>query len=88
MRPSGTQKHVTEKKPLFFLALPPRARQALDAIESELKDFKSQLDLMPPGAEDDALLNAGYHKRIANQLAAREKRLADTRAGIAQTPSK
>lgn len=68
--------------------VPEKAREALDYIEPELKDFKSQLNQMPPGAGADDNLIAGFRKRISDQLAAREKRLAGARAGIPQAGNK
>jgi hypothetical protein len=64
---------------------PDNALVALDCIEPGLAEFKSQLAQTQAGARaDDDVITAGQRQWMANELAAREKRYAAARAGVAK----
>jgi hypothetical protein len=66
-----------------------KARETLDCIEPGLAEFKSQFAQALAGARTDGdVITTGQRQWMANELAAREKRLAVARAGIAKDGKK
>jgi hypothetical protein len=68
---------------------PDKAREALDFIEPGLTEFRSQLAQLQAGPRpyyEELII--GQRTTMANELAARERRLADARGSIAQAGDK